>query len=66
LSNARSGHRADFSTALISYHFKDREDLMNHTLMTLLENNTAFVLAKTNVAANWRARLRAFILASLE
>ena len=64
-SLAQIAKRAQISTALISYHFKDKEELMNYTLANLLNNTTAFVLEHTNVAQSARAKLQAYIVAHL-
>jgi AcrR family transcriptional regulator len=65
-SLAQIAKRADFSTALISYHFEDKDDLMNHTLLALLESSTSFVLERTTAAKSNREKLHAFISSSLE
>lgn len=57
--------RAKISTGLISYHFKDKEDLMNHTLLTVLENTTSFVSDNLKVAKSNRDKLHTYILSSL-
>ena len=64
-SLAQIAKRAQISTALISYHFKDKEELMNYTLVTLLNNTTTFVLEQTNTAQSARAKLQAYIVAHL-
>jgi TetR/AcrR family transcriptional regulator, transcriptional repressor of bet genes len=65
-SLAQIAKRADISTALISYHFKDKVDLMNHTLMTVLDNTTSFVMDQVNSAETYRDKLHSHISASLE
>jgi AcrR family transcriptional regulator len=65
-SLAQIARRAGISTALISYHFEDKLDLMNHTLMALLENATTFVQARIQLTDSNQARLHTFITASLE
>lgn len=65
-SLAQIAKRAGISTALISYHFKDKLDLMNHTLMRLLENATSFVLERIKTQNSNQEKLHTFILASLE
>lgn len=64
-SLAQIAKRAQISTALISYHFKDKEELMNYTLATLLSNTITFVLEHTNTAQSARAKLQAYIVAHL-
>jgi TetR/AcrR family transcriptional regulator, transcriptional repressor of bet genes len=57
--------RAGISTALISYHFSDKNDLMNHVLMKLLEGSTSYVLERVRRERTAQAKLNAFITASL-
>ncbi|KJS49545.1 TetR/AcrR family transcriptional regulator [Desulfosporosinus sp. BICA1-9] len=64
-SLAQIAKRAGISTALISYHFKDKNDLMDHTLMALLASSTSYVLARTKAENTVREKLHAYISASL-
>jgi len=64
-SLAQIAKRAGISTALISYHFKDKNDLMDHTLITLLASTTSYVLERTNAEISSRDKLHAFIISSL-
>src|SRR5689334_1290287 len=64
-SLAQIARRARISTALISYHFHDKRDLMNHTLMVLLAENTTYVLERTRTEKSARDKLHAYIAASL-
>jgi TetR/AcrR family transcriptional repressor of bet genes len=64
-SLAQIAKRAGISTALISYHFADREDLMNQVLVHLLETSTSYVLERTRQHENPVEKLNAFIAASL-
>jgi TetR/AcrR family transcriptional regulator, transcriptional repressor of bet genes len=64
-SLAQIAKRAGISTALISYHFADKDDLMNHVLLSLLEQQTSYVLEKVRQHNTPQERLDAFILASL-
>ncbi|WP_308637219.1 TetR/AcrR family transcriptional regulator [Paenibacillus silvisoli] len=64
-SLAQIAKRAGISTALISYHFKDKNDLMDHTLMMLLEESSAYVLERTAKAGTALERLHAYISASV-
>jgi TetR/AcrR family transcriptional repressor of bet genes len=64
-SLAQIAKRAGISTALISYHFKDKNDLMDQTLMMLVSDTASYVLERTNAAANPREKLHAFIVANL-
>ncbi|CAM4205659.1 transcriptional regulator [Bacillus manliponensis] len=64
-SLAQIAKRAGISTALISYHFADKNDLMNHLLMHLVENSTSYILEKTAQQTTAREQLHAFITASL-
>jgi len=65
-SLAQIAKRAGISTALISYHFNDRMDLINRTIQTLIEDNASFVLERTKTGRNCRERLHLFITSSLE
>ncbi|MCM3703621.1 TetR/AcrR family transcriptional regulator [Paenibacillus macerans] len=64
-SLAQIAKRAGISTALISYHFADKNDLMNHLLMKLVELSTAYVLDRVRPASTPEEKLEAFINASL-
>ncbi len=64
-SLAQIAKRAGISTALISYHFADKDDLMNHVLLHLLEKSTSYVLEKVRQHNTPQERLDAFILSSL-
>ncbi|RRJ63473.1 TetR/AcrR family transcriptional regulator [Paenibacillus oralis] len=64
-SLAQIAKRAGISTALISYHFADKNDLMNHLLMKLVELSTAYVLDRVRPANTPEEKLEAFINASL-
>ncbi|WP_027091532.1 TetR/AcrR family transcriptional regulator [Cohnella thermotolerans] len=57
--------RAGISTALISYHFADKGDLMNQLLMNLLERSTSYILERVNRERTSTGKLHAFIVASL-
>lgn len=64
-SLAQIAKRAKISTALISYHFKDKNDLMDHTLMTLVAASTSYIVERTRAAATVREKLHTFITSSL-
>ncbi|WP_163852682.1 TetR/AcrR family transcriptional regulator [Paenibacillus elgii] len=64
-SLAQIAKRAGISTALISYHFKDKTDLMDQALMMLVDDTASYVLTKTRAAATPREKLHAYITASL-
>ncbi|WP_124727891.1 TetR/AcrR family transcriptional regulator [Staphylospora marina] len=64
-SLAQIAKRAGISTALISYHFQDKNDLMNHTLATLIEEETRYVAERLAAAKTPRERLHAYIEACL-
>ncbi|CAM4480559.1 MAG: TetR/AcrR family transcriptional regulator [Paenibacillus macerans] len=64
-SLAQIAKRAGISTALISYHFADKNDLMNHLLTKLVELSTAYVLDRVRPANTPEEKLEAFINASL-
>lgn len=64
-SLAQIAKRAGISTALISYHFKDKRDLMDHTLMALVNGLSVYVLERTSAAVSARDKLYVFIISSL-
>jgi TetR/AcrR family transcriptional repressor of bet genes len=64
-SLAQIASRAGISTALISYHFADKDDLMNHVLVKLLEESTSCVLELVHQETTPPEKLSAFIVASL-
>ncbi len=64
-SLAQIAKRAGISTALISYHFKDKEDLMNHVLMKLLQKSSSYILDRVRRESTPQAKLNTFIEASL-
>jgi TetR/AcrR family transcriptional regulator, transcriptional repressor of bet genes len=64
-SLAQIAERAGISTALISYHFADKTDLMNHLLTKLVERSTAYILEKVHEERTPQERLNTFIVASL-
>ncbi|AZN43426.1 TetR/AcrR family transcriptional regulator [Paenibacillus albus] len=57
--------RAGISTALISYHFADKNDLMNDLIMRLLEQSSSYILERVGRADKAMEKLRLFIEASL-
>lgn len=64
-SLAEIAKRAGISTALISYHFADKNDLMNHLLTKLVERSTAYILERVRREKTPQEKLNAFIAASL-
>src|SRR5690625_2881428 len=56
--------RAGISTALISYHFSDKSDLMNHLLMTLMQQSTFYILENVAKENTPQEKLNTFITAS--
>lgn len=65
ISLTKIAKKAKISTGLISYHFKDKEDLINHTLMHLVERQTNYIIEKVHLKETPSDRLAAFIEASL-
>jgi TetR/AcrR family transcriptional regulator, transcriptional repressor of bet genes len=64
-SLAQIAKRAGISTGLISYHFSDKNDLMNHLLMNLVEKSATYILERVHQESTAQAKLRTFIDASL-
>ncbi|MFE5323088.1 TetR/AcrR family transcriptional regulator [Paenibacillus sp. NPDC056579] len=64
-SLAQIAKKAGISTALISYHFADKNDLMNHLLMKLVERSTTYILNRVRQEHTPQEKLSTFITASL-
>ena len=64
-SLSKIAKKAGISTALISYHFRDKEDLMYHVLMKLMGDLSAYVLERVHKKTTPLDQLHAFIEASL-
>ncbi|HCQ88662.1 MAG TPA: TetR family transcriptional regulator [Clostridium sp.] len=56
---------AGISTALISYHFSDKNDLMNHLLMQLVERANSYISERVDKKSTSQEKLKEFIEASL-
>ncbi|MGR5878713.1 TetR/AcrR family transcriptional regulator [Bacillus pacificus] len=64
-SLSKIANKANISTGLISYHFSGKEDLMNNTLMYLVQQEWAFIKEKVEQKQTPTEKLIAFIEASL-
>lgn len=64
-SLAKIAKRAKISTGLISYHFSGKEDLMNNTLMYLVEQEWTFINGYVVQKQTASEKLTAFIEANL-
>lgn len=64
-SLAQIAKRAGISTALISYHFRDKNELMDYTLMALVGDSAGYVLERTSAASSNTEKLHTYIAASL-
>lgn len=64
-SLAKIAKKANISTGLISYHFSGKEDLMNNTLMYLVEKEWSFINERIAQKQTSTEKLTAFIEASL-
>lgn len=64
-SLAQIAKRAGISTALISYHFKDRNDLLDQTLITLVADSDDYILTRTRAGRTPTERMHTYITASL-
>lgn len=65
LSLTKVAKKARISTGLISYHFNDKLDLMNHTLLFLLAKRQEFIRNQVMLAQSEPKKLEAFIGAHL-
>lgn len=64
-SLAKIARKSNISTGLISYHFSGKEDLMNNTLIYLLEQEWLFINKRVAQKSTWTDKLIEFIEASL-
>jgi len=64
-SLAKIAKKANISTGLISYHFSGKEDLMNNTLMYLVEQEWEFINEWVIQKQTATEKLKSFIEASL-
>ncbi|WP_163582908.1 TetR/AcrR family transcriptional regulator [Gracilibacillus saliphilus] len=65
ISLAKIAKKAKVSTGLISYHFSDKEDVLNHTLVYLLTTQYDFIKEKVAESKSAYDQLITFIDASL-
>ncbi|MFD1735021.1 TetR/AcrR family transcriptional regulator [Bacillus salitolerans] len=65
LSLTKVAKKAKISTGLISYHFNDKLDLMNHTLHFLVSKQHDFISSKVILAQSAAKQLEIFIEAHL-
>lgn len=65
ISLAQIARKAKISTGLISYHFSDKEDLLQSTLHYLLQAQYSYILQRTPESGKAQDQLIAFIDASL-
>jgi|SRR5699024_115517 len=64
-SLSKIANKANINTGLISYHFSGKEDLMNNTLMYLVQKEWVFIKEKVEQKQTPTDKLMAFIEASL-
>ncbi|PFZ12779.1 TetR family transcriptional regulator [Bacillus pseudomycoides] len=64
-SLSKIAKKANISTGLISYHFSGKEDLMNNTLMYLVEQEWLFINTRVSQKQASTEKLKAFIEAGL-
>ncbi|GEL77659.1 TetR/AcrR family transcriptional regulator [Tenuibacillus multivorans] len=65
ISLAKIAKKAKVSTGLISYHFKDKEDVLNHTLIYLLKKQFEYIQDRVSEKETANDQLITFIDASL-
>ncbi|MDN8592872.1 TetR family transcriptional regulator [Chryseobacterium mucoviscidosis] len=64
-SLSKIAKRANTSTGLISYHFSGKEDLMNNTLLYLVEQEKAFMIERVEKKSSNLEKLMAYIEAGI-
>ncbi|WP_339234109.1 TetR/AcrR family transcriptional regulator [Paenibacillus sp. FSL R5-0517] len=64
-SLSKIAKKANISTGLISYHFSSKEDLMNNTLLYLVQHEQAFIKDKVEIKETYLEKLKAFIEAGV-
>ncbi|MBT2282366.1 TetR family transcriptional regulator [Paenibacillus polymyxa] len=64
-SLSKIAKRANTSTGLISYHFSGKEDLMNNTLLYLVEQEKAFMIERVEKKSSSLEKLMAYIEAGI-
>ena len=57
---------AGVSTGVITYHFKNKDDLIEQSIKKLLDAPNAHVIARVDEQSRHRDRLRAYIIANIE
>lgn len=65
-SLSKIASKAQTSTGLISYHFSGKEDLMNHIILYLVEEEKTFIKEKVENEKTYMTKLMAFIEAGIE
>lgn len=58
--------KAGVSTGVITYHFKNKDDLIEQSIKKLLDAPNAHVIARVDEQSTHRDRLRAYIIANIE
>ncbi|WP_440119085.1 TetR/AcrR family transcriptional regulator [Paenibacillus sp. QZ-Y1] len=64
-SLSKIANKANTSTGLISYHFSGKEDLMNNTLLYLVEQEKAFIVERVEKKSSNLEKLMAYIEAGI-
>lgn len=65
-SLSKIANKANTSTGLISYHFSGKEDLMNNTLLYLVEQEKAFIIERVEQKSSSLEQLMAYIEAGID
>ena len=58
--------KAGVSTGVITYHFKNKDDLIEQSIKKLLDAPNAYVISRVDKQSTHRDRLRAYITANIE
>ncbi|MTH55795.1 TetR family transcriptional regulator [Bacillus mangrovi] len=65
-SLSKIASKAKTSTGLISYHFSGKEDLMNHIIVYLVEEEKTFIRERVEMEQTNMGKLMAFVEAGIE
>jgi TetR/AcrR family transcriptional regulator, fatty acid metabolism regulator protein len=63
---AEIAKRAEVSTGVITYHFKNKDEILEQCVRKLFEAPNAFVIERVDMQTNYARKLKVFIEANIE